>query len=337
MKKHLLIVRLSSFGDVAMTVPVIDRLRRNYPDLKITILTTEFFSALFNQIPDINFTFFQTKHNSFLGLISLYWQIKKLKIDHMIDLHNVIRTKTLRFLLSLFGGLSGTYISLNKGRKEKAELINGKKLIRLKSMHQRYSDAFKELSLKIDLAKFVFYTRKEINYSKYRFNKNKKLIGIAPFSKHKCKEYSVSNILKIIRALNDSFEILIFGAPGKESQKIDRICNKVKNTYNVSSINSLDEQMSLISNLELMISMDSANGHVAALFGIDVVSIWGATHPYTGYRPFNQTDDNSITPDLNVFKRLPVTVYGYKCPDEFKDVINTIPVEKVLDQVYKSI
>ena len=105
----------------------------------------------------------------------------------------------------------------------------------------------------------------------------------------------------------------------------------------VSSINSLDEQMSLISNLELMISMDSANGHVAALFGIDVVSIWGATHPYTGYRPFNQTDDNSITPDLNVFKRLPVTVYGYKCPDEFKDVINTIPVEKVLDQVYKSI
>ena len=59
-----------------MTVPVISVLRKKYPNTKITILTTVFFSELFNQIPNINFLFFENKHKNILE-----GQLKKDKIS----------------------------------------------------------------------------------------------------------------------------------------------------------------------------------------------------------------------------------------------------------------
>ena len=53
--KHILVIRLSAMGDVAMTVPVISVLRKTYPDLKITILSRPFFKPLFDGIPNIEF------------------------------------------------------------------------------------------------------------------------------------------------------------------------------------------------------------------------------------------------------------------------------------------
>ena len=83
-----------------MTVPVISVLRTQNPEIKITILTKKFFSALYNQIPDINFLFFNLKHKSVLGLFQLSREICKIKPDQIIDLHDVLRTKTLRLFLS---------------------------------------------------------------------------------------------------------------------------------------------------------------------------------------------------------------------------------------------
>ena len=71
MTKHLLIIRLSAFGDVAMTVPVISILRSNHPEIKITLLTTKFLSMLYNQIPEIDFLYFEPKHKTWVGLFSL--------------------------------------------------------------------------------------------------------------------------------------------------------------------------------------------------------------------------------------------------------------------------
>jgi ADP-heptose:LPS heptosyltransferase len=95
----------------------------------------------------------------------------------------------------------------------------------------------------------------------------------------------------------------------------------------------LEEEMEIISNLDLMISMDSANGHIASLFGIKVLTIWGATHPFTGYGPFKQPKKNSITPNLRNYPNLPVTIYGSACPEKYLDVINTIKPEKIAKRI----
>ena len=91
--------------------------------------------------------------------------------------------------------------------------------------------------------------------------------------------------------------------------------------------------MAVISNLDVMISMDSANGHIASLFGVNVITVWGATHPFTGYSPFNQPEKNSIIPDLKKFPKVPVTIYGSKCPKDYVNAINSIRPEIIFKRV----
>ena len=197
-------------------------------------------------------------------------------------------------------------------------------------MHQRYADALSFEKMNINLDLFKTYNKININDKTHEFDPNKRLIGIAPFARHNCKEYSLGNILKVIDLIGPAYQILIFGGPGEEEKKIKKICKEKTNTYLVSSNYSLDEQMAVISNLGLMISMDSANGHIASLFGVNVITIWGATHPFIGYSPLNQPQKNSIIPDLEQFPKVPVTIYGSRCPKDYVNAINSIQPEKIL-------
>ena len=332
MNKHILIIRLSSFGDVAMTVPIVSALRLNYPKLKITILVPEPFAPLFNQIPQIDFLYFKQTNKSFLGLLRLSRKIIKIKPDFIIDLHNVLRTKFLVFFLKSLKKNKLKHSKLNKGRKEKKELIKGIKREQLKSMHQRYADVFSQININLDLKEFKFYQKLNIKPKKYDFYSEKKLLGIAPFAKHKCKEYSIKNILKLIDLISQEINILIFGDQNNTT-KIKSIIKGKSNVFDASSGFTLEEEMEIISNLDLMISMDSANGHIASLFGIKVLTIWGATHPFTGYGPFKQPEKNSITPNLRKYPNLPVTIYGSACPEKYLDVINTIKPEKIAKRI----
>ena len=325
---------MSAFGDVAMTVPVISILRSTHPEIKITLLTTKFFSTLYNQIPEINFLYFEPKHKTLQGLFGLSRKINKINPDFIIDLHDVLRTKILRlFLINKFGHTA----VVNKGRKEKKLLIRGIKSEPLKLMHRRYAETFEALNIKINIDDFSYYKKIKITNHNYAFSSNDKLIGIAPFARHKCKEYSLNNIINFIDSLDKSWQILIFGAPGNEEQKIIKLCNNKSNRHVISSNYNLEQQMAIMSNLDVMISMDSANGHIASLFGIDVITIWGATHPNSGYGPLNQPKENSIVPDLNKFPDLPVTIYGSDCPAEYVEVINTIKCERILERLNKII
>ena len=317
-----------------MTVPVISILRSTHPEIKITLLTTKFFSTLYNQIPEINFLYFEPKHKTLQGLFGLPRKINKINPDFIIDLHDVLRTKILRlFLINQFGHT----VVVNKGRKEKKLLIRGIKSEPLKLMHRRYAETFEALNIKINIDDFSYYKKIKITNHNYAFSSKDKLIGIAPFARHQCKEYSINNIINFIDSLDKSWQILIFGAPGNEEQKIIKLCNNKSNRHVISSDYNLEQQMAIMSNLDAMISMDSANGHIASLFGIDVITIWGATHPNSGYGPLNQPKENSIVPDLNKYPDLPVTIYGSDCPADYVEAINTIKCERILERLNKII
>ena len=312
-----------------MTVPVISVFKNSYPNTKITILTTKFFSELFNQIPDINFLFFKENHKTIFGLFLLKREIIKLEVDCIIDLHNVLRTNIIKFLLNS----NIPFLRVNKGRNEKKKVLNTGKLKKLKSMHQRYSDVFSDLKLNLDLEKFTPYKKVDISNSNYNFIKTQKLVGIAPFAKHDSKEYSFENILKIIDNLSSSASIVLFGAKGEEERRLKYIAEERQNTFSVAGKLSLKDEMAVISNLDIMISMDSANGHIASIFGVNVISLWGATHPYLGYSPFGQPEENSIIADINKYPKIPVSIYGKNCPKEYINAINSIEVKDILKRI----
>ena len=84
-----------------------------------------------------------------------------------------------------------------------------------------------------------------------------------------------------------------------------------------------------------MLSMDSGNGHLAALFGVPVVTIWGATHPYAGFAPFNQPAENQILPDLKGFPQLPTSVYGNRTFEGFENVWESIKPEEIAAKILR--
>ena len=92
-------------GDVAMTVPVIRALTKQYPACKITVLSKPFLRPLFDEMPQVSFFEAQvnTKHKGIIGLYKLYRELKKEKITHIADFHNVLRSKILRTLFFLSG------------------------------------------------------------------------------------------------------------------------------------------------------------------------------------------------------------------------------------------
>ena len=158
--KHILVIRLSAMGDVAMIIPVLRAFIQHYPEVKITVLTREFFTPFFRDLKNISVfpTDVKGKHNGVLGLYKLSKEIKTLKIDAVADLHNVIRSKILKFFL-----LGIKCIQIDKGRAEKKALTSGKLVKQLKSTHQRYADVFSKLGYPIDLSNPTFPKTKDLD------------------------------------------------------------------------------------------------------------------------------------------------------------------------------
>ncbi len=81
------------------------------------------------------------------------------------------------------------------------------------------------------------------------------------------------------------------------------------NVVNMAGRLSFKEELTLISNLHLMVSMDSANMHLASLYAVPVVSVWGATHPFAGFYGFGQNPANAVQEELYC---RPCSVFGNK-------------------------
>lgn len=332
-----MVIRLSAMGDVAMTVPVIQVLAQTYPDLKITVVSRPFFKPLFNEIPNLDFLEADVygKHKR-LGLIKLADEAKELGVDAVADLHNVIRSKIITKYLR-FKGLNTA--AIDKGRAEKKALVNakGREIQPLKTTHQRYADVFEKLGFPIDLHQHTPPRPKRLppKLTAMVGVEPKKLLGIAPFAAHVGKMYPLELMSKVIRYLDDTdkYRVFLFGGGKKEISELKQMEISFSNVLSVAGKLSFEEELALISNLDLMLSMDSGNGHLAAVYGIPVLTLWGVTHPYAGFAPFNQLESNQLLADRTKYPLIPTSIYGNKYPNGYEAAMETISPETILKRI----
>ena len=336
--RHIAVMRLSAMGDVAMTVPVLRALMTQNPDVKITVVSRKFFKPLFDTIPNLEFLEFDHKnrHKGFLGLLRLFRDLKKLNIDAFADLHNVLRSKVITQLFALSGKKTAT---VDKGRKEKKALTRSenKNFVQLLTMFQRHCKVFEELGFHIDLLNPTFPEKAILN-SKIQDlinNNNQKLIGIAPFAQYDSKVYPLDLMQQVIYqlSLNSKYKILLFGGGANEISILNALAANKENVINCAGKITFDQELQLISNLDIMLSMDSGNAHLAAMLGINVITLWGATHPFAGFSPFNQPIENCLTANRKLFPKLPTSVYGNKIVDGYQEAMRSIAVEDIIEKI----
>lgn len=337
MMKHLLITRFSAMGDVAMTVPVIRALIAQHPDVRVTVASRPFFKPFFDSIPHVDFFPIDVndKHKGITGLYRLSNELKALNIDTFADFHNVLRTKILGFFLKLKGVKTAT---TDKGRTEKKALVKWehKTITPVKSMHERHIDTLKKLGLTVDLSKVSFPKKTTLsqNLIKITGNKTQQWIGIAPFAQYETKMYPQDLMQKVVQNLgnNPDYQVFLFGGKN-EIEELNKLKNNNSKIKIITGNLNFEEELQLISHLDVMLSMDSGNGHIAAMYGVPVVTLWGQTHPFAGFVPFNQPLSNSITPDLTKYPYLPTSIYGNKSAPNYEDCMRDILPEKVVQKI----
>lgn len=342
--KHIAVMRLSAMGDVAMTIPVLRALVEQHPEVKITVVSRPFFKPFFDTIPLVSFFAFDEKkrHKGFLGLLRLFQDLKQLKIDAFADLHNVLRSKVVR---ALFGLTGKKVAAVDKGRAGKKALTRAenKDFKQLPTMFERHAKVFKQLGFSIDLSNPKFPKKSGLSseisaiIAEDVATLETKLIGIAPFAQYDSKVYPLDLMQEVIDQLaeRDDHKILLFGGGRNEIVRLDAIAAPYQNVINMAGKIKLQQELQLISNLEVMLSMDSGNAHIAAMLGIKVVTIWGATHPFAGFSPFNQPEQNALVSDRILFPKLPTSVYGNKKVEGYEDAMRTITVDSVVEALNK--
>ncbi len=324
---HIAFFRISALGDIAMCIPAIKAVREKYPDLRISVISIAFAEPLFQEIPNCNFIAFDKKRDgSILGLWKLQRKLRALEITHFADFHQVFRSKLLRFFLT---GSGIQTAAIDKARALKRKLTAGNGRFAIPSVFDRQLEVLQQLNLGVEISALKPLPKRAIPEE---FASSRLKIGIAPFAQHASKVYDLDLLKSVIRGVLElsAADVIIFGSKSELAvlQEIRSDENRIRIAAGALSFR---EELALISCLDVMLSMDSANGHLAALYGVPVVTLWGVTHPTAGFKPFLQTDDNQLTADLKRFPKIPTSIYGNKYPPDYARAIDSIAPEKVVE------
>ena len=159
---------------------------------------------------------------------------------------------------------------------------------------------------------------------------NRKLIGVAPFARYSTKIYPLDLMQKVVGFLDQKHTVFLFGFGKFEMDIIEKWSKAFNNVYSSSSLGGFENEIAIISNLNLMISMDSANGHIASIYNVPVVTIWGLTHPYAGFSTFNSRPENQLCVDREKYPMVPNSIYGNKELNGYEDAMRSVKVNDIL-------
>lgn len=308
--KKLLVIRFSALGDIAMSVPVVHDLAVQYPDLEITMLSREMARPLFERMPkNVHFIAadLNGRHKGLFGLCRLWRDAHLNDFDYIADFHGVLRTWWLR----TEGCLRRKKVAkIDKGRKGKKALTQQKNkvFVQQATSFERYAKVLEQLGFPI---KPQFTKLDYSSFCERQKPTDENWIGIAPFAKHEAKVYPLEKMEQVIKALNEreNTTVFLFGGGKDENAQIEGLCTKYKNVQPAKSQHGLKGELALMGQLDVMLSMDSANMHLASLVGTKVVSVWGGTHPYAGFLGWYQKPEDCVQLDLPC---RPCSVYGNK-------------------------
>lgn len=316
---RILITRFSALGDVAIAVPVVYSVCRSNPDKEFIFITKRPAGQLFINAP-ANLTVEEIDTTKYSGVVGL-WRLarelrRKYNIDTMADLHDVLRTKILRTFMRM-GGVKVRHI--HKGRRGKRALTrpHNKVMLPLITSRARYREVFYSLAIGYADKYVNLFENCEANPQLYASatppkRNGETWIAIAPGAKHLGKIYPPELMEDVIKTLSKrkNHKIFLFGAGEEETRQISLWCMRYDNLVNMAKLHlGLAAELNLFRACDAMISMDSANMHLASIAGTRVVSIWGATHPFCGFTGWKQDKKDCV--QMNMVCR-PCSVFGNK-------------------------
>jgi heptosyltransferase-2 len=336
--KKILIIRLSSLGDVVLTTPVIKALKEKFPQSEIYFLTKGIYSDVLKNNPFLSSVIKfnpDQKHSGLAGLREIIRELAQYHFDLIIDLHSNLRSFFIRHLLKAEKKirykkrvLARFFIVYFKWLKIKPQHTIDSYLLSLRKLNIKNAKVKPEIFLDEKTEKFAqnFLWQNKIK-------KDDILVGISPGAKWETKRWDGSKFLRLCQILleNDKYKIVLFGS-AEEKNLVENLTKNFSDRVFKGIGLSLLELSALIGKCEVFVSNDSGLMHIATAMDVPVIAIFGPTHPNLGFSPLGERNVILTTNE----KCSPCSLHGEKpCKKERPYCFEKIFPEEVADVVIK--
>ncbi len=341
MKKieKILIIRLSSLGDVVLTTPVIRSLKQKFPQSQIFFLTKVQYQDLLTSDPYVfDLVGFdpQDKHKGISGFFKLIRELNALEFDLLVDLHANLRSFLLRRLLK-----AGIKIKYDKRWLARFLLVHFKFL---KAKPNPTIDSYLKTLGKIGVSRCernprIFLNQKSEDFLKdfvieKKIEKDDIVVGIHPGAKWETKRWTEEKFARVCQVLirKPELKVILFGDQ-EDQVAIERISSRTGDHKVSKAVNlPLSDLLGPIKRCDCFVTNDSGPMHIASAVGVPVVAIFGPTHPQLGFSPIGS---ENVVLSANV-ECSPCSLHGEKkCRKRARYCMDLIEPEMVTDAVEK--
>ncbi len=318
--KKILIIRLSSLGDILLTTPFIRSIKNQFPGIEIDFVLREQYSDVLKLNPYVNkvFSFSRIKNDNSEKLK----EIKNSKYDLVIDLQNNLRSK------KLVSKIKTQSVSFSKNSWKKFLLVNFK-INNLKDAPQipvRYAQTI--TGLKLDEKGLDLFTDKSPSAE---LNQKENLIGFCPGARHFTKRWLKEYFIELGKKLTaNGYTIVLFG--GKIDKEIcAELANEIRGAINLFNSDDVLQTSADMKLCKVIICNDSGLMHVASSVGTKVVTIFGSSVKEFGFTPYNCTN---LILENNLLTCRPCSHIGRSsCPKKHFDCMQLIKPQSVFEKV----
>ncbi len=316
----LLIVRLSSLGDILLTTPLIRSIKQKYPSVKIDFVLREEYHDLLKLNPHVKNVFLYPRNKKKIKLLKE--NICNNNYDLILDLQNNIRSSGL---LRCYGSST---VGFEKKNFDKFLLVNFK-INRLKDSMQvaeRYASTLENFEL--DEKGLELITDKLANSAILGIDN---LVGICPGSKHFTKMWPEENYIQLGKLLEmNGYTVVLLG--GQDDKQIcRRIFSNLTSAINLSNDNNILQTAADMKMCEAIYCNDSGLMHTATAIGVPVIAFFGSTVREFGFAPYNSIN---IIMENNSLSCRPCTHIGRSnCPKKHFKCMKKISAELAFTQL----
>ncbi len=303
----ILIVRFSSIGDIVLTTPVPRCIKSQLENAEVHYVTKAQYQSIVEANPYIDKVFLLKD-----DLNELIIELKKENYDVVLDLHNNLRTRILKWKLGVRS------YSFNKLNIEKWLMVNFK-INKLPDEHivDRYLSTAKSLGIKNDALGLDYFIpeKDEVPWDWFPETHRNGYVAYAIGAQHETKKLPVHRMIELCKKIRRPIVLLGGKEDFKNAEEVQRAFengNSDTIIFNACGKFNLNQSADIVRKSDVIFSHDTGLMHIAAALKKEVYSIWGNTIPAFGMYPY-RTKYHSLE-NKNLDCR-PCSKIGFqKCP-----------------------
>jgi len=252
---RILIIRLSSIGDVILTTPILKKLKEKNKNLKIDFIVLDKFKDAIDGNPNIDnlIVFKKDTDDGIKNIIRFSKILKENNYDYVFDLHSKIRSRLITFFLGV------------------------------KTFRYIKRSLYKTILVKLGLIKYSGEDL-EFNFSKKdekKVESYKDYVVFAPGASKNTKKWTIEGFGELAKLVSERYntEIILIGS-AKEKDECEKI-NKISGNLciNLAGELNLKESGALLSKAKFLVTNDSGPFHIGRGVKTKSYVIFGTTDP----------------------------------------------------------